>query len=214
MFFLLFLYSLNGKIRYMNISTFTQRMVNLIVSPQKEWDLIENEVTTKRELFYEVAIPLSLIVSLASILGGFLFNRLYGYSALHIFTEGIVNFFIFIVGIYISGIVINELSTNFDAQKNEISAFKLVVYSYVPVFLISVITSFLPKLTILNILELYSLILFYIGISPLMKVSEEKKVGYTLVCILIMVGIFVTLSIIFGLIVSALFFSTGYSTSI
>jgi hypothetical protein len=88
-----------------------------------------------------------------------------------------------IVGVFILTFIADFLAPRFDGVSNRANAFKLVAYSYTARWLAGIF-GLIPALFIFSFLGLYSLYLIYAGATPLMKVPQEKAVGYTVVTIL------------------------------
>jgi hypothetical protein len=82
------------------------------------------------------------------------------------------------------GFVADFLAPQFGGKSDQISAFKLIVYSVTPVWLVGVL-SLLPALSGLGLLALaYTVYLIYLGAPKLMKVPQDKVGGYTAVAFL------------------------------
>jgi hypothetical protein len=60
------------------------------------------------------------------------------------------------------------------------------------------ILGLIPTLGLLGVLGLYSLYLLYLGLPALMKVPEEKAMGYTAVVIIAAILLFLVIGLVAG----------------
>ncbi|MBD3387153.1 DUF1282 domain-containing protein [candidate division KSB1 bacterium] len=173
------------------------RVKNLLFSPKAEWEKINSEDKTsvdivKEYLIYLIAIPVIAQFLRHIMFGYFLKERVGFFTAL---IMAIVTFILIIIGMYIAAYIINALAPSFNAQKDEMAAFKLVAYSYTASAVASIFVIF-PILSILSLLGLYSVYLFYVGLPILMQCPKEKVLAYTVVSFLVMLGVYILIMLI------------------
>lgn len=80
-----------------------------------------------------------------------------------------------------------------------------MAYSFVPSYLIAILTGLFPVVSILGIAGLYSLYVLWHGFGSLLHTPEDKRVGFYIVSILIIIGEYVVLGLILGMILTGLF---------
>lgn len=101
-------------------------------------------------------------------------------------------------GIYLTSLIVNFISENFGAPKNFDKAFSLVAYSCTPMML-GGIFHLIPSISWLWLLaSACSFYLLYIGLKPMMQVSEEKKMPYLAISIGAIVVVFFILGWLLG----------------
>jgi hypothetical protein len=111
-------------------------------------------------------------------------------------VSAIIGLGVTVVMCFVLGAVVNALAPTFGGQKDSAQAFKVVVYSYTPVWLAGVL-GILPMLGMLGILAaLYGIYLLYLGLPRLMKCPEDKSVVYTLVVVVCGIVIGIVLGVI------------------
>ena len=181
----------------MDISLIIKRIKNILITPNTEWLVIKNEEGTEGHLIKNFALPLILIMTVASLLGTILFTK---FGIIYAFLSSLFTFLSSLLGMYISAIIINELGPSFNIEKNRASAFKLVIYSSTAFWVASAVAGLLPPLSFLAILGLYGIYLFWIGSGIIFPVEENKKAGYVIISFLIMLAVNLVLAIILGLI--------------
>jgi len=158
------------------------RVKMMIQQPAKEWELIDREEYTVKDLFTEYAMILAAIPAVAGFignsivgLGGYLSNYRIPIPAgiAHMVLE-----YLFSLGsVYIIALVVDGFAPTFGAKKNFLQALKLVVFSSTA-FWLAGIFSLLPAMMILGLLGLYSLYLLYLGLPLLMNVHKDNTLPY------------------------------------
>src|SRR4029450_8294572 len=92
-------------------------------------------------------------------------------------------------------------------------AFKVAVYSYTPAWIAGVL-QILPALGFLGIIAaLYGLYLLYLGLPALMKVPQDKAIGYTAVVVVCAIVLSIVVASIGGLIMAPVAMMSGAGTA-
>ena len=183
----------------MDFNKIVNRAKGIIVSPASEWEIIVSENEDKTSIVSNYALPLIVIAALTSIIGGLLAPRFISASMSYTLTTAVFAIIIPIASIYISSFVIDALAPSFGTEKNINAAFRLVIYSSTPVYVASIVANIHWTLGIVGLFGLYSIYLYWLGISQVMKTPEDKKVSYVVVSFLVLFGVYFLL----GLIVSS-----------
>ena len=192
----------------MDFNALIKRATNILVRPAEEWLVIEKENTTKGGIMINYALPFLIVIGIATAIGSLVFSLGF-FSITYVIATAIMSVLVPIAGIYISAYIINALAPSFGSTPNLENAFKLVIYSYTASFLVSIVTGLLPILFFLGIAGLYSMYILWIGFEPMMKTPEDKKIGYAIVSILIIIGVYAVLAMIMGLLVASMFLSNA-----
>jgi predicted PurR-regulated permease PerM len=100
-----------------------------------------------------------------------------------------------LVSIVIASYVVNELAEKFNSVKNLNNAFKLVVFASTPSLLAAIIANLSLLLSWVGLFGLYSIYLFWIGISEMMETPDDKRLTYVLVAALVLIVIQFLLSL-------------------
>ena len=154
-----------------------EQLINLakkfILQPKDAWEVVKDETTTAQQHIMNYLIPLALIPTIATFIGhGFIGMGLIGPSLKWGLTEAVTIFIATIVGVFISGFIIQKLGPTFDTQVSFDKAVKLVGFAYTPM-LVAGILYIIPALGIIVALAgLYSLYVLYTGFKPMTGVSE------------------------------------------
>ena len=183
------------------------RAKNILVQPATEWEVVKGETSDKNAVLKDYALPLIILIAIASFLGGLIFTR-FGLP-IYVVTKAVIAFIVAFLGIYISAIVINELASSFGSKKDTNAAFKLVIYSFTPVFIAQIVANLIPPLFFVAIFGLYMIYLLWMGLGTMMGTPEDKKVGYVVVSALLIFVIYALLTFFLGLIVTTIFVTSS-----
>jgi hypothetical protein len=164
------------------------RVKAIILTPKEEWPKITAESTPQGDILRSYVLPLAAIGPAASFIGGQVFGYgMFGFSyrpsLVWSLSSALVSYVLSIISVFVLAWIADLLAPKFDGQSNKLAAFKLVAYSYTAAWL-AAIFGLIPSLGFFSLLGLYSLYLLYTGATPLLKVPQDKAVGFTAVTIL------------------------------
>lgn len=165
------------------------RVKAILLTPQKEWPVIEAESATPASLYTGYIMPLAAIPAVASLIGfsvigvnvlGTSFRVPFGSGI----TGAVVRYVATLAGVYVLALIIDALAPGFGGTKSQIQALKLVAYSSTASWIAGIFL-LMPGLSILAALGgLYSLYLLFVGLPVMMKSPADKSLAYTVVAIL------------------------------
>jgi hypothetical protein len=180
------------------------RVKGILLTPRKEWTIIDGESTTVAGLYSGYIIPLAAIPAIA----GFIGMSLVGFSFMGTsirapigtgLTGAVARYLGALLGTYVLALIIDALAPTFGGQRSQIQALKVAAYSSTAAWVAGIFLIF-PSLGILSILGIYSLYLFFLGLPLLMKAPEDRALGYTVVVIVCAIVLYAVV----GMIVSRL----------
>ena len=179
------------------------RVKAILLKPEATWPVIAAEPATPGDLITRYALPLIAIGPIAAFIGG----QLFGYGMLGIsfkpsliggLTTALVTFVMAVISAVVIALVADWLAPKFGGTSDRTSAFKLVVYSLTAGW-VGGILGLIPSLAFVGALAgFYGLYLFYLGATPLLKVPQDKAVGFTAVTVVCAVVLLFVCSIIVG----------------
>jgi len=177
------------------------RTKNILLSPKQEWQVIDDEATSVGGLYIGYIVPLAAIGPVASSIG----MAVFGISVPVLGTyrvpidaavrQGITQYLLALIGVFVLALIIDELAPYFRGQENRYQALKVAAYSSTAVWIVGVV-GLIPELSILWPLGLYSLYLLSLGLPVLMKVPQDKAMGYTVAVIICAVLLFFVIGMI------------------
>lgn len=176
------------------------RAKNIIMTPKTEWGVIDAEPATVQGLYTNYVIILAAIGPIAMAIG----QQVFGWGAMGITIKpsinysiglAVISYLLALVGVYAMALVIDALAPSFNGTKNNIQAFKVAAYAPTAAWLAGIF-QIVPALAFLGIVGLYSLYLYYLGMPRLMRVPNDKALGYVIVVCVAYVIVFVIISYI------------------
>jgi hypothetical protein len=106
-------------------------------------------------------------------------------------VQSVLIFGLMLGGVYVVALIIDALAPTFGAQRSKSQALKLAAYASTASWLGGIFSLF-PVLSALNLVAaLYSLYLLYLGLPILMRVPEDRTIGYMAVVVLSAIVLFI-----------------------
>jgi hypothetical protein len=186
-----------------------ERAKNIIVQPQKEWDVIAAETPNTGQIMTGYVLILVGAAALAAFIGyafvGFnvLGYRYKGidwgiYQALTVFLGGILS-------VYVTSLVVDMLAPSFNSEKNFNRSFQLVAYSFTPAW-IGGLLMIIPAISFIgSLFGLYGLYLMYIGIPKIKKTPTDKHTSYFVVVLVVTILIYIVIGWLLASIMGRIF---------
>lgn len=186
------------------------RAKNILITPNKEWDVISGEEPNIPGIITGYVLPLAGAAAVAAFIGYGLIGFNYGFG-IHMrgvdwgLYQAITVLAGALLSVFVSAYIIDALAPSFGSEKNMGRSVQLVSYSYTPGW-IGGLLAILPSLAIIGSLAgLYGLYLLYIGLPKLKKTPQDKHVSYFVVSLLVMIVVFVVIGLILGRIFMSVF---------
>ena len=177
------------------------RAKNITLTPATEWPVIAAEPATVPGLFTGYIIPLAAIGPVCAFVAQALFfhHLLIGVAA------AALSFVLELVGVFVIGLIADALATSFNGTKDSVQALKWVAYANTPRWIAGV-ANLIPILGsfIVLIASLYGLYVLYLGAIPMMRVPQDKAVGYTVVVVVCDIILFAIVGALVGILITAL----------
>lgn len=154
------------------------RVKGLLLDPKAEWAVIEREPSDNTALLKGYVAILAAIPAVCGFIGTSIIGVMGIRTPLLIGLVGAVGGYILtFIGVYVMAFVVDALADKFGGRRNFANAFKIAVYGPTAAWVASVFTA-IPILSILAVLGLYTFYLLYTGLPALMKVPDDKVLGY------------------------------------
>lgn len=184
------------------------RAKNMLTTPKTEWMVVASETPDNSKIVVGYVIPLAIAGAVAAFIG----YGLIGFNMLGIRYGGI-NWGLYyaisalikvVLSMYITALVVDALAPSFGSEKNFGRSLQLVAYGSTPT-LVAGLFQILPLLASIVLLAaaIYGIYLWYIGLTPVKKTPEDKRVTYIIVSILVLLVVY----IIIGYLLTMIFFS-------
>ncbi len=182
-----------------------ERVKGILLTPKTEWAIIDNEPATPPSVLTSYVIPMVIVSMVGTLIRYFAFSSIYS-GTTYLIATLIVAFLAAILGYYISTYVIDTLAPSFGSEKNLGKSAQLVAYSGTPGYIAGLL-SFIPVIgPLLGFAAwIYGIYLMYIGIGPLKKTPEDKKVVYLILSYVVIIAVYFILMAVLGLVIFGMF---------
>ena len=176
------------------------RVKGILLTPRKEWPVIEAESATTTSIYSKYVIPLAAIPAIAGFIGTSLIGVGIMGASIRVpistgITGAVVRYVLSLVTVYVLALIIDALAPSFGGTKSPIQALKVAAYASTASWVAGIFLV-LPGLSLLGLLGLYSLYLLFLGLPVLMKAPQDKSLAYTLVVIVGAIVLFVVVGAI------------------
>jgi hypothetical protein len=186
------------------------RAKNIILTPKTEWARIDAEPATVGSIFTGYVVILAAIGPIASLIG----QQVFGIGAFGVtwkptiaysIGSAVLTYILSLVAVYVAALVIDALAPSFGGTKDQVKAMKVAAYASTPGWLAGIF-GIIPLLGWLALFgALYGLYLLYLGLPRLMRVAEDKAVGYTVVVVVVQIVLYFLAAFIVGALVASFF---------
>ncbi len=178
----------------------------IILHPVRAWETIRKENRSVRTVQGSFLIPVLILISLSAFFGSLIYNPS-GLSILFPVIRAFKQFICFYLTVLLSSWAVNEISLAFVHNKDYSFNFKLVTYSFTPLFITVIITRFLPELALINLLGLYGAYIIYTGLNTIENISRRALLRYFIVALLIVIVFYLALSWLIRSLLEGMYFA-------
>jgi hypothetical protein len=186
------------------------RVRDILVQPKQEWAVIEGEPSTVASLFTGYAMILAAIGPIAILIG----YMLLGFPITYGIATAVITYVVSLATVFLTALIIDALAPTFGGTRSNVQATKLAVYCATPGWLVGIFNA-IPQLFALTALlalaaMVYGIYLLYLGLPRLMRVTEDKAIGYILVVVVAWIVIYgILVMVLAGIILSAIGFGVA-----
>lgn len=173
--------------------TLISRIKAIIFTPRTEWEEIEKEDSSIRDLYVRYIALLALIPPFASFISVWLFGYSRGNLGYVHATFGgglfraIVQYALSLPILFMVAFVMSMAAPFFEGKSDDRRALALAAYSYTPAWLAAAF-GLVPGLRWLDVLGMYGVYVFSQGAARMMRLPEENLDVFTLVALLLSIA--------------------------
>jgi hypothetical protein len=177
-----------------------------IINPGKAWEVVHREERPMKFVRGSFFMPLLVLVAISAFLGSMFFINT-TLKPMYSVLAAVTTFLFLYLGIYASAFVVREIMRALDLGHDILLAFKLVAYSMAPIFLSLTISRLFESLLFINVLGLYGLYIFWIGMETMVNPPDHKKLPMLIATVVSMVIIFLLLQVILSKLTETVYFT-------
>ncbi len=190
----------------MDYKFFLSGLKNIIFSPVKAWETIDSENKSVKIIRDNFLFPLIILVSITAIAGSLLFTNTELSPVYSIFT-GIKWFLVFFVSIFLTSLILGEITFPLDLGKNFSVSFRLIAYSLAPFILCQVLSRLFESLLFVNVIGLYGLYIFWTGAEKLLNPPQYKKMPLLIAATITLAVVYVGTSVALNMLVDKVYYA-------
>ncbi len=187
-----------------------ERAKDINTQPKAEWPIIDAEPSTIGGIYTSYVMILAAIGPVAGLIGqqmfgigafGYTWKPPLGYSI----GTAVLSYLMALAVVYVAALIIDALAPTFGGTRDQLKAFKVAAYASTPGWLAGIF-AIIPMLGWLALIgALYGLYLLYLGLPRLMRVSQDKAIGYTALVVVAQIVLYFVVAMIVGALVAAFF---------
>jgi len=190
----------------MDLRFLYHRTKYFIINPGKAWEVVHREARPMKFIRGSYFLPLIILVSVSAFLGSMFFINT-TLKPMYSVLTAITTFLFLYLGVYASAFTLREIMGAMDLGHDFLVAFKLVAYSMAPIFLSLTVSRLFESLLFINVLGLYGLYIFWIGMEVMVNPPDHKKLPMIIATVVSMLIIFFLLQVILSKLTAAVYFS-------
>jgi hypothetical protein len=190
----------------MNFKFFLKGMVNIILDPVKEWNLIHSENKSVKYIRNNFFIPLTVLVSVSAFTGSLVFTNS-ELSPVYSILVSVKSFCLLYFTMYATAHILTEISHPLDLGRDFNTSFKITVYSITPFLMCQLLSRLFESLLFVNIISLYGLYIFWTGAENLLSPPQHKKMPMLIAATISMVGIYIGLNYMLNMVVDKVYYA-------
>jgi hypothetical protein len=183
------------------METMASRARAILFEPRAAFKEVDTEFTKPGAIWGRYILPLAAIGPIAGAIGRLVFGKRIALTTLtssvsisDAVTWAIISYLLALAAVFALTHIISLLAPGFGGQKNDVQALKVAAYSSTPMWLAGAFNIYARLVVVGVIVSIYSLYLLYVGLPILMKVPQDRSMGYTAVVIIAAVVIFLLIS--------------------
>lgn len=153
------------------------RAKSFVVDPEGTWPIVKAEPGSERDLYRNFILMMAAIPPLCQLIGGGIIGGQGFGAALNV---AVISYLIGIISIYLLALVFERLAPLFGGKPSRLNCLRLIAYGYSASYLAGVLNLVPSALVafIVALLSLYSIYIFYTGISVMTDVPQERRLGF------------------------------------
>ncbi len=157
-------------------------IIKFMLNPKEEWKAVETLPFDLRNLIILFLLPMAALIAITCFIGGILWSGMF-FGAIF---KGIGVGASFAAAIVGTAYILDRIIHSFEIDEDNNKVYRLIIFSYAPVFFLGSLAFIVPQLNfIFYPLCIYGLYLFWLGAKYMLRISEEKLVGFVFISIII-----------------------------
>lgn len=190
----------------MDFKFFLSGLKNIIIFPVKAWATIDSENKPVKFIINSFLLPLTILVSISAIAGSLLFTNA-ELSPVYSILTGIKWFLIIFITVYLTAIILGEITFPLDLGKDFSISFRLIVFSLAPFILCQILSRLFESLQFVNIIGLYGMYIFWTGAEKLLNPPQYKKMPLLIATTITLAAVYAGSNILLNVLIDKVYYA-------
>lgn len=186
-----------------------KRMFRILFVPLREWQGIAVDSEPLGIIIKYYAWPLIVVSAVVRVVSIFLeftnSSDLAQFKIPFIITMLLFNLLAPLFVIYLGSLIIGKIGKAMGSSAKHHSSFRLLIYSYTPIFLATILINTNLNSQYLGLISIYSIILFWLGIDPILHLPSERKLGFLIFSVMALCFLFFVVTMFIRLAINLLY---------
>ena len=183
------------------------RVQRVLLQPKDERHRVDAEPMTMQQIFVGWVLPLAAIAPVAGLIRTLLFpitvmGITIRQSPASAIGNAIFTWVLAVLMVFVMALIVDALAPTFGGRKDQVQATKVVAFSSTAGWVAGVF-QIIPSLGLIGLIGLaaavYGIYLLYLALPVMMKVPQDKAVGYIAVIIVVAIVAFFLVGALAGL---------------
>jgi hypothetical protein len=178
-----------------------QRVKGILLTPEAEWPVIEQEPGTPGFLFPNYMVFVAAIPPLAGFIGGSIVGVATPAGTMRVplfigLLGAVIAYVLSFVIVYAVAIIIDQLAPRFGGVKDFASALKVTVYSFTPYWIAGILQLVAGLRFVAVVVALFGIYLAWLGLPRLMRPKPDMAVTYVAIAVACAIAITAAVTLI------------------
>ncbi len=189
----------------MDYKFFFRQIALTLWSPRKAWTAFSESGHPAVKTRNNILLPMLALVAICAFLGSILFSNVNLHTSYSVIT-GIKYFLLDIIVIWISALLLREITRALDLKAEFSLSFTLIVYSLIPFFVCQMASLLFESLAFVDILALYGMWIFWSGAEIMLNPPSHKKMPMLIAIFIIIAELYIGGSIAISSVLERIYF--------
>lgn len=189
----------------LDIDKIKKIVVSVATDPKNNWPVVQGEYGSIKSLYLNFLLPLLVLQAVVTTLHSSFIGiniPMYGVQKIALqmaIMQAVMGLVISCIMSFVGSIVLSKLAPKFGGKEDQLRALRLMTFT-ASLGCIASVLIFVPMVGMLAqfAVAIYSVYVFYQGITPMVSVPQESRLKYTVISVVIMIIVGLVVGMIVG----------------
>lgn len=171
-----------------------EESIRIILNPKKHWVRVKAERDLIEGGFRKFFVPGFVLLIIACLIGDLIFESEYGFVIQNSIIKIVRKVLLLLLTMLASNMIMYELARMFKVPMEFETSRKVIVYSMMPLVLVTILISLFPFLDVVGIVSLYGFYQIYVALNVLYGITLERNLSFISLLLLCLFGSYVIIA--------------------